>query len=64
VDEALMIEPTETEARRTLDAFAEAMELIAREIESDPAVLKAAPATTPIGRVDEALAARNLDVAE
>jgi glycine dehydrogenase subunit 2 len=64
VEEALMIEPTETESKATLDRFAEAMESIAEEIESGPEILKDAPSTTPVRRVDEALAARNLDVAE
>jgi glycine dehydrogenase subunit 2 len=64
VDEALMVEPTETESRETLDKFAEALERIDEEIESDPDKVKGAPYTTPVRRVDEALAARNLDVAE
>jgi len=59
VPEALMIEPTETEARETLDAFAEAMERIAREAEENPALLKEAPHTTPVGRVDEARAVKD-----
>ena len=64
VEEALMIEPTETESRETLDRFAEAMEKIAVEIEHDPALVQGAPYTTPVGRVDEGLAARRLEVAE
>jgi glycine dehydrogenase subunit 2 len=64
VEEALMIEPTETESRETLDRFIEAMRAIASEIESDPDKVKAAPHTTLVRRVDEGLAARNLDVAE
>ena len=64
VEEALMIEPTETESKATLDRFAEVMVSIAKEIESNPQALKDAPSTTPVRRVDEALAARNLDVAE
>jgi glycine dehydrogenase subunit 2 len=55
---ALMIEPTETETRETLDAFAEAMLAIAREAKEEPAVVKSAPHTTPVGRLDEARAAR------
>ncbi|HLB66982.1 MAG TPA: aminomethyl-transferring glycine dehydrogenase subunit GcvPB [Thermoplasmata archaeon] len=55
VDEALMIEPTETETRETLDAFAEALIRITRE---DPAVLKSAPHNAAVGRVDEVRAAR------
>ena len=64
VEEALMIEPTETESRETLDRFAGAMKEIALEIENDPDKVKGAPYTTPVRRVDEVLAARNLDVAE
>jgi glycine dehydrogenase subunit 2 len=64
VEEALMIEPTETESRETLDSFARAMKQIALEIENDPEKVKGAPYTTPVRRVDEGLAARNLDVAE
>jgi len=58
VSGALMIEPTETETRETLDAFAEAMLAIAREAKEEPAVVKSAPHTTPVGRLDEARAAR------
>jgi glycine dehydrogenase subunit 2 len=64
VDEALMIEPTETESIETLDRFADALKAISREIEEDPEKVKGAPSTTPVRRVDEGLAARNLDVAE
>ncbi len=62
VHEALMIEPTETESKETLDAFAEALESIARAVDTDPDTLKSAPHTTVVSRLDEALAARNLDV--
>ena len=58
VDEALMIEPTETESPETLDAFADAMNAIAQEARADPALIKSAPHTTPIRRIDEARAAR------
>ncbi len=64
VEEALMIEPTETESRDTLDRFAQAMHEIAREIENNPDKVKGAPFDTPVRRVDEGSAARNLDVAE
>ena len=64
VDEALMIEPTETESKETLDRFAEAMAGIAEEVRTAPDVVRGAPHTTPVGRVDEGLAARRLDVAE
>jgi glycine dehydrogenase subunit 2 len=60
VREALMIEPTETETKETLDAFAEAMLQIAEEAKTNPDVLHAAPHVTPIGRLDEVQAARNL----
>jgi glycine dehydrogenase subunit 2 len=55
---AILIEPTETESRQELDAFIEAMREIAREAEKDPALVKTAPHTTRIGRIDEAAAAR------
>jgi glycine dehydrogenase subunit 2 len=58
VQGALMIEPTETESRDELDEFVEAMLAIAREAEETPDVVKLAPHTTRIGRVDEASAAR------
>ena len=59
VPEALMIEPTETESKETLDRFVDAMTQIRREIDKDPEILKAAPHTLPIRRPDEVLAARN-----
>lgn len=55
---ALMIEPTETESRETLDAFIAAMEAIAAEAREHPERLHDAPTTTPVGRLDEARAAR------
>lgn len=58
VEEALMIEPTESETKETLDKFVEAISEIAREIQSDPAKVKTAPHTLPIKRPDEVLAAR------
>jgi len=58
VEEALMIEPTETESKETLDAFVTAMRAIAREAEEDPEVVRTAPHFTPVGRLDEAAAAR------
>ncbi|MBM4104393.1 MAG: glycine dehydrogenase subunit 2 [Planctomycetes bacterium] len=63
VKEALMIEPTECESKETLDTFIAAMIEIAKKTESDPASVKAAPITTPVGRLDETAAARNLDIA-
>ena len=59
VDEALMIEPTETETRESLDGFADAVEAILAEAESDPEIARQAPYTTPVRRLDEAAAARN-----
>jgi len=61
VPECLMIEPTETESRETLDAFCDAMIEIARLAESDPDSLKQAPRTLPVGRLDEVKAARELN---
>jgi glycine dehydrogenase subunit 2 len=58
VDEALMIEPTETESRQTLDAFCDAMIQIAQEVEANPAVAHEAPVTTPVRRLDQTRAAR------
>ena len=58
VEEALMIEPTETESKETLDAFCEAMIRIAREAETEPEAVRGAPTTMPVRRVDQALAAR------
>ena len=58
VEEAMMIEPTETESRETLDAFADAMIQIATDIEQQPETVHNTPQTTPIGRPDEVNAAR------
>ncbi len=58
VKEALMIEPTETEPREVLDAFAEAMLRIAAEARDHPELLRDAPHTTPVRRLDEARAVR------
>ncbi|HWP65574.1 MAG TPA: aminomethyl-transferring glycine dehydrogenase subunit GcvPB [Candidatus Limnocylindria bacterium] len=55
---AMMIEPTETESRETLDEFVAAMRAIAREAREDPARVRAAPHTTRVGRLDETRAAR------
>jgi glycine dehydrogenase subunit 2 len=60
VHEALMIEPTETESKQTLDAFAEAMLKIAEEAHNQPEILHQAPHDTPVGRLDEVKAAREL----
>lgn len=53
-----MMEPTETEPPEAIEALAEAMIAIAEEAERDPDTLRAAPLTAPIGRLDEARAAR------
>ncbi|MEG1547392.1 MAG: aminomethyl-transferring glycine dehydrogenase subunit GcvPB [Clostridia bacterium] len=58
VHEALMIEPTESESRETLDAFIAAMKRIAQIAKTDPESLHASPITTPVGRPDEVAAAR------
>ena len=58
VEEALMIEPTETETRETLDNFVATMKRIAREAEETPELVKEAPHTTPISRPDDVAAAR------
>ena len=59
VPEALMIEPTETESKETLDAFVDAMLKIAEEARTNPELLHDAPHNTPVGRLDEVAAARN-----
>jgi glycine dehydrogenase subunit 2 len=59
VEEAMLIEPTETESIETLDAFADALIAIAHEAETDPELVKTAPHTAPVGRLDEASAARH-----
>jgi len=58
VPEALMIEPTETESKQMLDEFIEIMTKIDEETRTNPEVVLSAPSTTPVGRIDEALAAR------
>ena len=59
VPEALMIEPTETESKETLDAFADAMIQIAEEAKTDPDLVRSAPHETPVSRLDEVQAARD-----
>jgi glycine dehydrogenase subunit 2 len=58
VEECMMIEPTETESKETLDAFAAALIRIAEEANADPELVKNAPYTTAVRRLDETLAAR------
>ena len=58
VDEALLVEPTETETKETLDAFADAIADILREAREDPSIAQQAPYTTPVRRLDEVAAAK------
>ena len=62
VDEALMVEPTESESKETLDAFIDAMLAIASESENIPETVRSAPYSTPVSRLDEAKAAREPDL--
>ena len=62
VDEAFVIEPTETESKQTLDAFIEAMKEIARDVEENPEILHTAPHNTPVKRLDDVRAARDPDL--
>ena len=62
VEEALMIEPTETESKDTLDEFCDAMIRIAREAESNASLIHDAPVTTPVRRLDQTKAAREPDL--
>ena len=57
--EAMMIEPTETESKDTIDGFVEVMHIIAKEAQENPELVKGAPYSTPIGRVDDVLAAKH-----
>jgi glycine dehydrogenase subunit 2 len=58
VDEALMIEPTETETKERLDGFAEVVRAILDEAKGDPQIARTAPHSTPVRRLDEAGAAK------
>jgi glycine dehydrogenase subunit 2 len=62
VKEAMMMEPTETESKQTLDAFIEAMIALAKQAETHPAQLHQAPTTTPVSRLDEVEAAKKMDL--
>lgn len=62
VEEAMMVEPTETESLASLDSFVAVMRTIAKEIEESPELVKGAPYSTPVKRLDEAGAARNPNV--
>ena len=59
VDEALMVEPTETETKETLDRFADVVAEILKEAREDPEIARNAPYSTPVRRLDEAGAARH-----
>ena len=60
--ECLLIEPTETESKQTLDAFVAALAEILEEARTRPELVKSAPHTTPVRRLDEVRAARELDL--
>ncbi len=62
VPEAMMVEPTESESKATLDRFADTMLVIDSEIDRDPEVLRSAPTQTPVRRLDETAANRNPDL--
>ncbi len=62
VEEAFMVEPTETESKETLDAFADALIRIVEEAKTSPELVKRAPQSTAVNRVDEVRAARELDL--
>jgi glycine dehydrogenase subunit 2 len=62
VHEALLVEPTETETKDSIDAFAEALRKIVEEAKTDAELVRNAPYTTPVRRLDDALAARNLNI--
>jgi glycine dehydrogenase subunit 2 len=62
VSEAIMTEPTETESKQTLDAYIDAMKEIATEADENPEILHTAPHNTPVRRLDEVRAARQLDL--
>jgi len=62
VPECLLIEPTESESKETLDGFIDALERIQREAEQEPDKVKGAPYTLPVKRLDDVRAARELDL--
>lgn len=62
IPECLLIEPTETESKETLDNFIQAMQMIQQEVISDPSLLKKAPLSLPVKRLDDVKAARVLDL--
>ncbi|MFA6572135.1 MAG: aminomethyl-transferring glycine dehydrogenase subunit GcvPB, partial [Bacteroidota bacterium] len=62
VHESLLIEPTETESKESIEGFADALLKIANEAKTEPETLLKAPLSTPVRRLDDALAARNLNI--
>ncbi len=62
VKEAMMVEPTETESKETIDTFITAMKEIAEKADTDSEAFHAAPVTTPVSRLDETLAVKNMDL--
>ena len=62
VSEAIMVEPTETESKETLEAFAKALLSIANEAANNPDLVRSAPVTTPVKRLDDAMASRQLNI--
>jgi glycine dehydrogenase subunit 2 len=58
VEEAMLIEPTESESKESIDAFCDALLAIAQEVETEPELVTSAPHVTPVRRLDEATAAR------
>jgi len=62
VPECMLIEPTETESKQTLDAFIDVMAAILKEAETDPAIVKQAPTSQPVKRLDDVKAARELNI--
>jgi len=62
VREAMMIEPTETESKETLDQFAKCLIEIANEVETNPELVRNAPHTTPVSRLDEVRAVKQPDI--
>jgi len=63
VPECLLIEPTETESKETLDEFVEVMGALIKLAAEDPQAMKDAPITTPVRRLDDVKAAKELDIA-
>lgn len=62
IHEAIMIEPTETESKETMDEFCDVMIKIANEAKENTEIVKSAPHNTPVGRLNDALAVKQLDI--